>query len=62
MKRKLMENNSININKTHNHLSSHITEHKMTTTYGVGNPGPGLGQTHKGGGIKQVNEITSLFW
>jgi hypothetical protein len=36
-----MANNSININKTNNHLSSLRTEHKKTTTYDVKNPGPG---------------------
>jgi hypothetical protein len=30
--------------------------HQKTTTYDVGNPGPGLGQTHKCGGVKPVNE------
>jgi hypothetical protein len=29
----------------------------MTTTYGVGNPGPGLGQAQNGGGIKPVNVL-----
>jgi len=41
-----MANNSININKTNNNLSSKIIELKttMTKTYDVGNPGPSLGQ------------------
>ena len=29
----------------------------MTTTYGVGNPGPDLGQAQKRGGIKLVNAL-----
>ena len=32
--------NSTNINETNNHHSTELTEHKHTTTYGVGNPGP----------------------
>jgi len=40
-------------NKTYNHLSPHISEHEQnTTTYGVRNPGPGLGQTQTCGGVK----------
>jgi hypothetical protein len=35
-------NNSTNINKTNNHLSPQLTEHKKTMTYGIGNLGPGL--------------------
>jgi hypothetical protein len=38
-------NNSTNINKTNNHLSPQLTEHKKTMTYGIGNLGPGLWQT-----------------
>jgi hypothetical protein len=38
-----MVNNSININKTNNHISPHIIEHKnKIMTYGIGNQGPGL--------------------
>jgi len=29
-------------------------------TYGIGNPGPGLGQALKGGGVKPMNEIPIL--
>jgi len=29
-------------------------------TYDVGNPGPGLGQATKYGGVKTVNGITTL--
>ena len=41
-----MDNNSININKTNNHLSSQLIEHdkKKGQRHDVGNPGPGLGQ------------------
>ena len=43
-----MVNNSNNINKTNNHLSIQIIEHKKNTmTYGIGNIGPGLGQVQK---------------
>jgi len=42
-----MFNNSTNINKTNNHLSRQITEHKKRPRYEVGNPGPGLRQTWK---------------
>jgi hypothetical protein len=32
-----------------------IGQHKKrTTTYGIGNPGPGLRQAHKCGGVKHV--------
>ena len=41
----VMVNNFTNINKTSNHLSPYITEHKKETTYDVGNSGPDLGQT-----------------
>jgi hypothetical protein len=34
--------------------------HKNTTTYDVGNLGPGLGQAHKCGGVKPVNGIPAL--
>ena len=50
-----MVNNSTNINKTNNHLSSELTEHKKKrgiTTYDIGNPDPGLGHTQKCGGVK----------
>jgi hypothetical protein len=33
---------------------------KKTTTYDVGNPGPGLGQAQKCGRVKPVNEIPTL--
>ena len=35
-----MVNHSTNINKTNNRLK--LPVHKNTTTYDVGNPGPGL--------------------
>jgi hypothetical protein len=31
-------------------------------TYGIGNPGPGLGQAHKCGRVKQVNGILTSSW
>jgi hypothetical protein len=45
---------STNIYKTNNHLSSQPKNTK-TTTYGVGNPGPGLGQAQKCHRVKPVN-------
>jgi hypothetical protein len=45
-----MVNNCIN---TNNHLSPELSEHKKnTTTYEVGNPGPGFGQAQQCGGVK----------
>ena len=60
MKRKfkVMVNNSININKTNNHLTPQTIEYKKkTTTYGVGNPGPSFGQAKKSGRIKPGSYI-----
>jgi hypothetical protein len=51
---------SININKTNNHLSSELTEHKREMTYDVGNLGPGLGKAQKHGGVKPINWIQTL--
>jgi hypothetical protein len=50
-------NNAININKTNNHLSHQIIEHKNTMTYDVGNQGPGLRQEQKCGRVKSINGI-----
>ena len=47
-----------NIQTMTSHLKSLNT--KMSTTYDAGNPGPGLGQAHKCGGIKPVNGISIL--
>jgi hypothetical protein len=46
-----------NINKMNNHFSCYLNSlnTKMTTTYDVGNPGLGLGQAQKCGGVKPVN-------
>jgi hypothetical protein len=44
-----------NINKMYNHLSHQIIEDEKTTTYDIGNPGPGLGQVQKCGRVKPVN-------
>jgi hypothetical protein len=48
---------STNTYKTNNHLSPQIIEYKkriMTYIYGIGNPGPGLGQAPKCGRVNQV--------
>ena len=56
-----MVNNSIKINKTNNHLSPELLDYKKKTrTYDVVNPGPGLGQAQKCGGVISVNGIPSL--
>ena len=34
-----------------NHLSLQSIKHKKTTTNGIVNPGPGVGQEHNSGGI-----------
>jgi hypothetical protein len=34
--------------------------HKKTTTYDVGNLGPGFGQVQKCGGVKPVNGISTF--
>jgi hypothetical protein len=53
-----MVNNSNNINKTNNHLSTQNIEHKKKTiTYGIGNSGPGLGQAQQCGRVKPINGI-----
>jgi hypothetical protein len=55
-----MVNNITNIKKkkpTTSHIKSLTLNKKMTTTYGVGSSGPGLGQTHKRGRVKLVNGI-----
>jgi hypothetical protein len=36
-------NNHTNINNAHDNFSPQTNEHKNTTTYGVVNPGSGLG-------------------
>ena len=44
----LIDIHTTNIYKRNNHLLTELAEQKKTTTtYDVGNPGPGLGQTHK---------------
>jgi len=47
--KKVMVNNSTNINKTNKYFSPQIIEHrkKPTTVYDVGNPNPGLGHATK---------------
>jgi hypothetical protein len=55
-------NNSTNIIKANNHLSPSLTEPKTVgiTTYEIGIPGPGLGQSQKRGGVKSVKRIQTL--
>jgi hypothetical protein len=55
-------NNTININNTNNHLYLKSLNTQKNTTYGVGNPGPGLGQTQKCGRVKSVNGILNLLF
>jgi hypothetical protein len=45
-------NNFTNINSRQSPLTSTIEHEKKTTTYDVGNPGPGLEQAQKCGRIK----------
>jgi hypothetical protein len=44
-----------------NHLWPQFIEHKKTTTYGVGNPGPSLRQTQNCGGVKLIKCYVFLF-
>ena len=53
----MLVNNSSNISKTENHLSSYNTEHKKTTRYEVGNLSPGLEQAQEK--FEDVNEKIS---
>jgi hypothetical protein len=55
-----MVKNSLNINKTYNHLSPQLNEHKTTTTYDIINLGSGLRQAQQYCGVKPVNVITTL--
>ena len=48
----VMVNNSTNINKMNNQL---LLNTQYTMIYDVRNPGPGLGQTQRSGGIKQID-------
>ena len=56
-----MVNNSTYINKTNNHLSPQIIGHLKDIAHRVGNPGPGVGHAHKCGGVKQANDIQTLY-
>ena len=49
-----------NINKTNNHSSPQLIQHKKTTTYAIVNQGPGFGQAHKCTWVKPVNGITTF--
>ena len=51
-----MVNNSININKTHNHLQLQLIDHEKATTYDVRNPAPCLRQVHTCGVVPPLNE------
>jgi len=53
----MMVNNSTNINKSNNHCSPSIIEHKKAATYYVENPSPGWGQAQKSGRVKPVLEM-----
>ena len=55
--------NSININKSNNHLSPQLNSlnTKQTTTYDVGNPDPGFGQAQKCDGVKPVGGIPAIL-
>jgi hypothetical protein len=55
----VMITNSSNINKTNNHLSHPIMEHKETKTYCAWNPGLGSRQAHTWLEFKPVNRIPS---
>ena len=57
-----MVNNCTNINNMNNQLSPQITEHKMTMTYDIGNPVPGLGKTQTCGKIKFVIDVLHHFY
>ena len=51
----MMVNNPININKTNNHLSPQITEHKKgQDIYDVGNTGSGLRQGKQVVGLNRL--------
>ena len=41
-------------------IITELTEHKKSTTYDIGNPGPGLGQEQKCDRVKPVKGITIL--
>jgi len=45
---------STNSNKTINHVLPLTIKHKKNTTYGIGNPGPGLGQAQELDRVKPV--------
>ena len=55
-----MVNNSTNIIKTNSDLSPKTIEHKKALTYGIGGPGPELGQEQKRGSVKPDNGILNL--
>ena len=59
-------NNSNNItlysNKRNSHLTPQIIEHKKTTTYIDGNPGPGFRQEQKCPTVAELNQpVVALY-
>ena len=57
-----MDNNAMNINKTNNHLSAEIIEHKKTMKLGINHPYSGLGQAQICGGVKSINGDPNPEW
>jgi hypothetical protein len=55
-----MVNNSTNIIKTNSDLSPKTIEHKKALTYGIGSPGPELGQEQKRGSGVITNRRKSI--
>ena len=53
----MIVNNSTNSQEICNILSPQLIKHKKTTTYDVGNPGPGLEKAQICSEDKAVNEI-----
>jgi hypothetical protein len=49
-----------NINKTNNHTTAQLIQHKKTTTNDIVNQGHGFGQAHKCTWVKPVNGIPTL--
>ena len=45
------------VNKANNQTLLNSLNTRKTMTYDVGNPGPGFGQAHRCGEVKQVNRI-----
>jgi hypothetical protein len=57
----MMVNNPTSINKTNNiSLLNSLNTQTKSTTYNIGNPGPGLGLAQKCDTVKLVNGIPTL--